>query len=95
MDRDINVLYNVLYVIILIGFILAAFSWVDTNCDNKEPWFNYKRPYFNEHSTGFDVPTGVQTYYTLPVYRKPYRWPLGFKTRHPVEHIQPVLTQGM
>lgn len=103
MDTGPASLYYIMYIILLIGFILAALSWIDTNCDNKpvtatgdtEGWFNYQRPYFNEHSTGFDVPYGEQTYYTLPVYRKPYRWPLGFKTRHPVEHIQPVLTQGM
>lgn len=95
MNTGTPVLYTILYVILIIGLILVAFSWIDTNCDGQEGWFNYRRPYFNEHSTGFDVPYGEQTYYTYPVYRKPYRWPLGFKTRHPVEHVQPVLTQGM
>lgn len=98
METGPIVLYYVLYVVLIIGLILAALSWIDTNCDKQrhhEGWFNYRRPYFNEHSTGFDVPYGEQTYYTLPVYRKPYRWPLGFKTQHPVPHVQPVLTQGM
>jgi len=94
-------LYNIMYVVIIIGLILTAFSWIDTNCNNnninsrREPWFNYRRPYFNEHSTGYDIPIGEKTFYTMPVYRKPYRWPLGFKTQHPIEHIQPIYTQGM
>lgn len=98
MQTGIPALYNVLYIILIVGFILAALSWIDTNCGaspRNEGWFNYRRPYFNEHSTGFDIPHGEQSYYTLPIYRKPYRWPVGFKTRHPVEHVQPVMTQGM
>lgn len=99
MQTGTKSLYYILYVVIIIGLILSAFSWIDTNCDNarhhRETWFNYRRPYFNEHSTGYDIPVGEKTFYTMPVYRKPYRWPLGFKTRHPVEHIQPIYTQGM
>lgn len=72
------------YLIIVIVFIMTLTS-IHNNCTNeiKEGWFVYRDNNFSSYQTGYTDPKG---FYLRPEYRKPYRWPVGFKSEHPVVH---------
>jgi hypothetical protein len=79
--KDLNKIFFALIVIIVIVITILN---VKNNCETKEGWFVYKDQHFGSYQTGY---TDEKAFYNRPEYRKPYRWPVGFKTEHPVKHI--------
>lgn len=77
--KDLN---KIFFGLILIIVIVITVLNVKNNC--KEGWFVYKDQHFGSYQTGYN---DEKEFYIRPEYRKPYRWPIGFKTEHPVKHI--------
>lgn len=76
--KQLNKMFFLLIVVIVI--IITIFN-VKNSC--KEAWFVYKDENFGSYQTGYD---DEKAFYSRPDYRKPYRWPIGFKSDHPVKH---------
>ena len=52
----------------------------------QESWKNYRMKPYGEGRTG----ANPLTYYNLPKYRKPYRWPVCHNIEYPFPHCEPL-----
>lgn len=79
-------LNKVFFLLILAIVFIMVIMNINNTCSTpiKEGWFVYKDENFGSYQTGYTDPKG---FYIRPEYRKPYRYPVGFKTNNPIEHI--------
>lgn len=82
--NQLKQLNKIFFLLILAIVIIITIFNVKNNCEPKEGWFVYKDQHFGSYQTGY---TDEKGFYVRPEYRKPYRWPVGFKSEHPVKHI--------
>jgi hypothetical protein len=81
--KDLTTIFFI--IILIIVCIITALNIKNTCSDSsKEGWFVYKDNNFGSYQTGYSDPIA---FYNRPEYRKPYRYPIGFKTDHPIQHI--------
>tara|TARA_Y100000389_G_C17404662_1_gene487372 strand:+ start:1046 stop:1330 length:285 start_codon:yes stop_codon:yes gene_type:complete len=82
--NQLKQLNKIFFLLILTIVIIITIFNVKNNCETKEGWFVYKDQHFGSYQSGY---TDEKGFYVRPEYRKPYRWPVGFKSEHPVKHI--------
>ena len=83
--KQLKKLNKIFFILILVIVFVITLLNIKNNClpTKKEGWFVYKDENFGSFQTGYTDPKG---FYMRPEYRKPYRWPVGFKSEHPVKH---------
>lgn len=88
LNEQVKQVYNILFIVIICGLLIMLYNGITLKCpDAKEGWMVYRQGPYGTVGTGATDPIG---FYTYPQYRKPYNWPIGFKTTYPIEHIAPV-----
>ena len=74
-------LYHIFIFIILL--IVVSIIIYNVNCKNvKEHFELYSRKPFNEWDSG------LNSYYNMPIYRKPYMYPFKFFSNYPFPHMR-------
>ncbi len=79
-----QLLLLLLFVGLCIVFFIAFKKCSGQNATDTETFADYNMLY-GEISSSTD-----KNYYAVPEYRKPYNWPIGIYTEHPVPHISPL-----
>ena len=79
-------LYNYIPIICAMILFLVILILFKNNCQSQiESWENYKQLPYGNIDSGIGNPL---TFYSVPRYRKPYRWPVCFITDHPEKHCR-------
>lgn len=87
LSEQVKQVYNILFIVILAGLLIMLYNSISLKCPTEEGWMVYEQAPYGTVGTGSTDPIG---FYTFPQYRKPYNWPIGFKTTYPIEHIAPI-----
>jgi len=78
MNKSIIYIFILVVILIIISIIIY-----NTNCKSiKENFELYKRKPYDEWSSGLNV------YYNMPIYRKPYMYPFKFYSSYPFPHMR-------
>ena len=72
---------SVIIILVFVIFIILLYKK-----PIQESWENYRMKPYGEGRTG----AKPLTYYNLPKYRKPYRWPVCHNVEYPFSHCEPL-----
>lgn len=84
----INNLQNIYYTIFMLIFIFVIFMLILNIINCKE---SFTQVYQQDIYGNLDVVNKYDSSFKeIPIYREPYRWPVGIEKSYPVKHISPL-----
>ena len=77
------------YFVVILLFALAIIFIISIRkCKSKEGFAQlYKQDKYGNLDSTYD---DNKDFYKIPIFRKPYRWPIGIEKSYPCRHISPL-----